>query len=199
MVYSKGPDYLDIHSPKMKTDERTFGNFMGPFLILAISLASVIGIYCLSRGFFSKSVNIAQVSTVSGATDDDLNKRQLTAFVERFLPLYYNYSYALYDQSVAKAEGMMTPAFQAAYNQRSEDLDFKLKLANLRVRTDGIKILPGSLAFSNDDDRFYVRLAGTMTFTTGINGVTGDFPLTLLLSAQKTDQGYLMDNVERLR
>jgi len=199
MAYSKSPDYLDIDSPKMRPEGGVFGTVMGPFFILAACLVCVGGIYFLSNRLFNKHPDVGAVSTVPSATDDDMKKRSLTAFVERFLPAYYNYSYSLYDQSVARAEGMMTPAFQAAYNQRSEDLDFKFKLAKLRVRTDGIKILPGSMAFSDEGDRFYVRLAGTMTFTTGINGVSGDFPLTLLLAAQKTDQGYLMDNVERLR
>lgn len=190
---------MDISTPQFKTQRRTPGNFAAPLIILVSSLACVGGVYYLVNGVFGHRAASAQAADGFTATDDDLVKRQLTAFIERFLPAYYNYSYTLYDQSVARAEAMMTPAFQAAYNQRAEDLDFKRKLQTLRVSTDGIQILPGSLAFSNEGDRYFVRLAGTMTFTTGINGVSGDFPLTLLLAAQKTDDGFLMDNVERLR
>jgi len=190
---------MDISTPQFKTPGRTPGNFTAPLIILAASLACVGGVYYLVNGALAHRAGSAQMSDGFTATDDDLTKRQLTAFIERFLPAYYNFSYTLYDPSVARAEAMMTPAFQAAYNQRAEDLDFKRKLETLRVSTDGIQILPGSLAFSNEGDRYYVRLAGTMTYTTGINGVSGDFPLTLLLAAQKTGDGFLMDNVERLR
>lgn len=193
-----GHDYMDIATPQLQHPDRGAGALSGPILFVAVALACVAGVYYAANRFFSRRT--ATAATVGDvATADDLTKRQLTAFIDRFLPAYYNYSYILYGQSVDRAETMMTPDFQAAYNQRSEDLDFKRKLDALKVSTDGIKILPGSLAFSNDGDRYYVRLAGTMTFTTGINGVSGDFPLTLLLAVQKTADGFLVDNVERLR
>ncbi|MGH7442695.1 MAG: hypothetical protein ACREKE_08495, partial [bacterium] len=62
-----------------------------------------------------------------------------------------------------------------------------------------ICILPGSLAFAQEGPVYYVRLAGTMTYTTGVNGASGDFPLTLLLALRRTDSGFLVDNVQRLR
>ena len=196
---SKNHDYLDIGTPSLKSQARTPGSLLGPLVVLGASLACIWGLYELINRSLGRPKVVLQSENGFEANADDINKRQVSAFVERFLPAYYNYSYTLYDQSVEKAESMMTPAFQAAYNQRAEDIDFKRKLTTLRVSTDGIKILPGSMAFSNDGARFYVRLAGTMTFTTGINGVSGDFPLTLLLAIEKTESGFLADNVERLR
>jgi len=192
-------DYMDIGTPGRGKAGKSAASWVAPVLVVAAGLACVGGVYFWGNALFGRNVGAKPEAAAPGANNDDVTKRRITAFVEQFLMAYYNYSYSLYDQSVSKAEGMMTPSFQAAYNQRALDLDFKRKLAAYKVSTDGVKILPGSMAFSNEGDRYYVRLAGTMTFSTGSNGVSGDFPLTLLIALEKTESGFLVDNVERLR
>ena len=195
----KDYDYLDIGTRPLKGGSGARPNWGGLLLALAAALGCAAMAYWALRPARGSS-SAASVSPAAGpAGPDDWTKRRLTSCVEDFLPAYYNFSCGLYDQSVERAETMMTPDFQAAYNQRAEDLDFKRKLVALQVRTDAIKILPGSLAFAQDGPVYYVRLAGTMTYTTGVNGATGDFPLTLLLALRRSGDGFLVDNVERLR
>lgn len=133
------------------------------------------------------------------ASDEDIVKRQLTSFVEQFLMAYYNYSYTLYDGKVREAEAMMTPAFQAKYSVQARNLDFKRKLDANKVSTDAIRILPNSFLFQQEGNRYFVKLSGVMTFTTGINAVSGEFPINLLLAIDRSDTGFLVDNVERTR
>ncbi len=193
----KDYDYLDFGSPPLRREGRGRSGWGVPVL------AGVVGVICVGLCFFAAKTLLGGHATaqdnVGSISPDDLEKRQMAAFVEDFLPAYYGFSYAFYDQSVSKAESMMTPEFQAAYDQRAEDLDFKRRLSALRVVTDGIRILPGSMEFARQGPMFYVRLAGTMTYTTGINGARGDFPLALLVSLKKGGDGFLVDNVERLR
>jgi hypothetical protein len=193
---ARDDDYLDIGKSPQPHAQKT--KLLVPVVLGTIFLACAGSGFFWIREIFMRPVP-AMACDMTGVTNDDLLKRQLTAFVERFLAVYYDYSYTQYDQSVARVELMMTPAFQAAYNQRAEDLDFKRELIKYRVNTDAIRILPGSFAFLVRKDRCYVRLAGSMTYTTGSDGVSGNFPLTLLLVALRTDRGFLMDNVERLR
>lgn len=195
----KGYDYLDIGTPTLANKKGASAHLATPLLVLFASLACVGAFYYTVHNVLIRRAGVGETEATGQSSPDDLVKRQLTAFIDRFLPAYYNFSYTLYTQSVNRAEAMMTPAFQAAYNQRSEDLDFKRKLDSLKVSTNAIKILQGSMAFSNDGSLYYARLAGTMTYTTGINGVSGDFPITLLLAIRKTNQGFLVDNVERIR
>jgi len=190
------PDYMDIGTPRR---ERGAGSGIGVPLLFAVLACVGGGAAWLLLGPGRAGAAAPGSALQSQAEPEDLVKRQLSAFVERFLLAYYNFSYGLYDDSVARAEVMMTPAFQAAYNQRSQDLEFKRKLRAFQVSTDAIRILPGSIAYSNEGPRYFVRLAGTMTYTTGVNGVSGEFPLTLLLAVVRTDGGFLVDNVERLR
>lgn len=171
-----------------------------PVIIFVLVLVVSGGIYFFSSGYLSHRTAAAQSFSSAEIDQTDIGKRDLTAFVEQFLLAYYCYSAGpVYDQAVARAEAMMTPALQAAYNDRAQDLTFKQKLENYRVSTDGIKILPGSVTIGSQGSHYMIQLAGTMTFTTGINGATGDFPLSLLLSVYRTDTGFLVDNVERLR
>lgn len=170
-----------------------------PVVIVVLGLGVMGAIYFFAGGYLSHRT-AAQSSAPAEIDQTDIGKRELTAFVEQFLLAYYCYSAGpVYDQAVARAEAMMTPAFQAAYNDRAQDLTFKQKLENDRVSTDGIKILPGSVTIGSQGNHYMIQLAGTMTFTTGVNGATGDFPLSLLLSIYRTDTGFLVDNVERLR
>ena len=193
-------DFLDIEAPEFKTPAKKSGNLAVPIIIFLVLIGLMVGGYLTVNTLMHRSVGQQQdTGPISGATAEDMTKRQLSSFVEQFLLCYYNYSYTLYDQSVQKAESMMTPSFQTAYNARAQDLDFKRKLNDLRVSTDGIRIIPGSMSFGNQGATYYVRLAGTMIFTTGVNGVSGDFPLNLLLEIQKSDTGYLVNNVERIR
>lgn len=194
----KDYDYLDIGTRPLKGGSGAWLGWGGVLLALAAALGCAGVVYWAVRGGRASSGTPASAA-VGPSGPDDWTKRRLTACVEDFLPAYYNFSCGLYDQSVGRAEAMMTPDFQAAYNQRAEDLDFKRKLMALQVRTDGVRILPGSLAFAQDGPVYYVRLAGTMTYTTGINGASGDFPLTLLLALRRGGDGFLVDNVERLR
>jgi hypothetical protein len=172
-----------------------------PVAMLVLGLAALGAVYAVGSSLMARRAVPAPSETVAwSATPDDLTKRSLTAFVEQFLMAYYCYSAGpAYDSAVKRAESMMTPAFLAAYNQKAEDLEFKRKLAALKVGTQAIRILPGSVSIGNAGDRYFVRLSGTMTFTTGVNGASGDFPLNLLLAIQRTDSGFLVDNVERLR
>jgi hypothetical protein len=186
-----------IHPGPIKEQSKLFL----PVLMLALGLGILALVYLFSSKLMAQRSAVAQpVAAFGNATPDDQTKRELTAFVEQFLMAYYCYSAGpVYERAVQRAESMMTPAFLAAYNQRAVDVEFKRKLQDLKVNTDAIHILPGSVTIGNEGDRFYLRLSGTMTFTTGINGASGDFPLSLLLAVEKTDSGFLVDNVERLR
>jgi hypothetical protein len=182
-------DFFEHETPKRKPASAA------PFAAL-LGVALLVGGAALVYAWTHRPV---EKKSAAAFTDEDAQKRELTAFCERFLMDYYNYSAGLFDRAVLRAEAVMTPSFLAAYNERSQDLAFKRKLAEWKVITGGIRILPGSFAFSSDGSRVYVRLAGTITFTTGCNGATGDFPVNLLLELVRSDSGYLVDNVERLR
>jgi hypothetical protein len=199
----------DLFETEMEHSLRSGGrkknNFNAlPLIVFGLILIGVVFYFVLpmTRDLFSgpSKARSGQAEDFSPTiTDEEMVKRQLTSFVEQFLMVYYNYSYTLYDGKVREAEAMMTPSFQAKYSVQARNLDFKRKLETNRVSTDAIRIMPNSFMFLAEGNRYYVRLAGVMTFTTGVNGVSGEFPINLLLAIERTDSGFLVDNVERTR
>lgn len=192
------PASLGIPAPGKAPKKKGGGLLIPAAVVVGVLAVMAVSFYTASY-FMGRRAAGASVGAITEASDDDVAKRELTAFVEKFLLNYYNYSAGQYEQAVQSAESMMTPAFQAVYNDRAEDMAFKQKLIGYRVSTDGIRILPGSMAIGSQGNHYLIQLAGTMTFSTGINGATGDFPLSLLISVYRTSTGFQVDNVERLR
>ena len=141
----------------------------------------------------------AQAQGVAGAsTAETAVERELVTFAGQFLMDYYNYSYTLYPQAVRRAEAMMTPDLQAVYAQHALDREFIGLLEDKQVSTDGFRITPNSFLFGQQGKTHYVQLSGTMTYTTGVNDAQGEWPTTVLLEIVDTDQGFRVNNVQRL-
>lgn len=140
----------------------------------------------------SKNAEIANDSKTA-------TERQLITFAGEFLMNYYNYSAPIYQDAVKRAEGMMTQDFMTHYLAHALDQDFITTLQTDEVSTDGFRIIPGSYLFAQDGKRHWIQLSGSMTYTTGINGAKADWPTTVLIEIVETDDGFKVNNVQRLR
>jgi hypothetical protein len=161
---------------------------LGLFTILVVKLMPGSG-----------HAGLAQAQGVAGAsTAETAVERELVTFAGQFLMNYYNYSYTLYPQAVRRAEAMMTPEMQAVYAERALDREFIGLLEDKQVSTDGFRITPNSFLFGRQGKTHYIQLSGTMTYTTGVNDAQGEWPTTVLLEVVDTDQGFRVNNVQRL-
>jgi hypothetical protein len=188
-------DSAQLTKPKKKKQASLMPVIVAVGVVAAVG--AVVWLTSASGLFAGRSGDGGQ--PVGLATEDQKGERRLTAFVQEFLLYYYNYSYTLYPDAVKKAEAMMTPEMQAAYNQYARDLTFRQLLESKRVSTDGFRIVPGSVKIGREAKAYYIQLSGTMTYTTGVNGASGDFPLNLVLAVLDTESGLKVDRVERLR
>ena len=93
----------------------------------------------------------------------------------------------------------MTPEFQSVYAEKALDLNFVQNLKDKQVSTDAFLITPNSVEFAKNGKVHYVKVSGTMTYTTGINGAQAEWPTSILVEILETDQGYKVNNVQRQR
>jgi len=173
----------------------------GPVTVLGTVLGLGLFVYLVVKVLPSIGhAGPAQAKGLAGAATMETSvERELVTFAGQFLMNYYNYSYTLYPAAVRRAEALMTPDLQAVYSQHALDRQFIGLLEDKRVSTDGFRITPGSFLFGHQGKTHYVQISGTMTYTTGVNDAQAEWPTTVLLEILDTDQGYRVNNVQRLR
>jgi hypothetical protein len=172
-------------------------SYLIPALILVTAGAGAITVLKIMKVRSRDSVVDTQISTT---LDPQMAiERQLVTFAGQFLMNYYNYSYTLYSDAVKRSEAQMTPELQAVYAQRALDREFIGLLEDKQVSTDGFRITPNSILFAHNGKTHYVQLSGTMTYTTEVNGAQAEWPTTVLLEILETDQGFMVNNVQRQR
>jgi hypothetical protein len=186
-----------------KTDPRTSHKKRKNVVLGSLALTMVAGTSFILAQRFMREHDAGKTPSrpdIVGSLDDEtMTKRQLATFVAQFLMNYYNYSYTTYAQAVKRAEEAMTPAFQSEFSQKAVDLEFVRMLQEKQVSTDAFRILPDSLEFARSGNTHYVKLTGSMTYTTGINGAQAEWPTSVLIEVLETEQGYKVNNVQRQR
>jgi|GEM_PF-5014122 hypothetical protein len=193
--YSLDPSKVRPAGGSKKSRVHGLGAVLG-----TVAVAGLLGLLVVKLGPVLLHAGPAQAQGIAGAsTSETAVERELVTFADQFLMNYYNYSYTLYPEAVRRAEAMMTPEMQAVYSQHALDRQFIGLLQDKQVSTDGFRITPNSYLFRNEGKTHYFQLSGTMTYTTGVNDAQAEWPTTVLLEIVDTDQGFRVNNVQRLR
>jgi hypothetical protein len=180
---------------KPKRDTRILA--LSILILAALSLGVLIMMgFLKAQSHAQEAVTEKSIASTDGET---IVERQLVTFVGDFLMNFYNYSYTVYSLAVKRAEEQMTPELQAFYSAKALDREFIRSLEEKEVSTDRFRITPNSLEFAHSGKTHYVKLSGTMTYTTGINGAQAEWPTSVLIEIVETDQGFKVNNIQRQR